>query len=188
MSLALTDWFHRPHRERTSKPATPRPEAFRRWLALALARDETRRQRATVTLPGQPAAAPTPTLAPAPALNGQPERRTLRQHFGGRASGGNTPKDEDAAWTYTRAELLQMDRRFTEALERAIANGKESRASAGARLGIRGPRPKHHLERERDLRAVVDFARRVEEAAAHQLVDHPGVDLDSDRHQALADS
>jgi hypothetical protein len=95
----------------------------RRLLAAMLARDEIHRQRVAVTLPGQPPAAP----APVPASNGHGERRTLRDHDGGRAIGGDTPTDADAEGPYTRAELLQMDQRFTAALERAIASGKEHR-------------------------------------------------------------
>jgi hypothetical protein len=101
-----------------------RPNKFLRYLAVRLALDEMRR-RPPISLPGRPAstrevvkAAPPPKVRPPPQLDcaSQLCRREA--------------EPEDGCAPYSRAELLKMDRRFRERLERAFALGLESRASA----------------------------------------------------------
>src|SRR5262245_17966127 len=103
-----------------------RPSAFLKHLAACLAHDETR-IRPPIALPGRPASAaavatPPTKLRPPPQLECKSTLCTREA------------EPEDRRLPYSREELLEMDRRFSERLERAFALGLESRTSAGRQL------------------------------------------------------
>ena len=107
-----------------------RATAIQRRLAALLARDEAR-HRPPVSLPGKPANSAS-SLKPKPPP-------TVRvgfgpQHLDLRSSRltAEQPTPEDAFGPYTRAQLLRMNWRFVERIERAFRNGTETREAAGA--------------------------------------------------------
>jgi len=102
---------------------------FRRHLAILLAFDEKIRPRGPVSLPGQVARANPPPAEPAPAPAGRTSYGP--QHLDQRSSvlAMKEPTAEDAFGAWTRSQLLRMDWRFCQHVERAFSSGEESRAS-----------------------------------------------------------
>src|SRR5262245_36806184 len=104
-----------------------RPSTFLKNLAACLAHDETR-IRPPISLPGRPASATAITTPPPPKLRPPPHLEC------GSTLCRREAEPEDHRLPYSREELLEMDRRFGERLERAFALGLERRTSAGRRL------------------------------------------------------
>src|SRR5262249_40321383 len=102
-----------------------RPNAFLKHLAACLAHDETR-IRPPISLPGRPImgaaiASPPRKMRPPPQLDC------------GSTLCKREAEPDDRLLPYSRTELMEMDRRFCDRLERAFALGLERRTSAGRR-------------------------------------------------------
>src|SRR5262249_57142533 len=81
-----------------------------------------------ISLPGRPASAAAVATPPPPKLRPPPQLECASTLCRREA------EPDDHRLPYSQEELLVMDRRFTERLERAFALGLESRTSAGRRL------------------------------------------------------
>jgi len=111
--------------------APNRANPYLRKLAALLARDEARK-RPPVTLPGQPTV---------PITRAELKPPTPRLHTGWGPQLDHCPRGEvhkmeaepeDVHGPYRRGQLLYMNRRFIEQMERAFAHGTEKRESACA--------------------------------------------------------
>ena len=99
-----------------------RPTAFLRRLCRLLILDEAR-HRPPISLPGRPRPVSPPPVDRA-------REKWTRLDCGSKLYGPAEPGDERLP--YSREQLVRMDERFSQRLERAFAAGEECRASAGA--------------------------------------------------------
>jgi hypothetical protein len=110
-------------------------DVVRRYLVRALAGDSSERPRPPVTLAGRQhgngSAAASPSAAsPAPAppvWTGDLRRSRI-------VTGAAEAEPGDEQWTYSREELIRMDRRFRARLLHAFERGKESRQAAANQI------------------------------------------------------
>ena len=102
-----------------------RPTAFLRRLCRLLVLDEAR-HRPPISLPGRPCPVRPPPLPPVD----RAREKWTRLDCGSKLYGPAEPGDERLP--YSREQLVRMDERFSQRLERAFAAGEECRASAGA--------------------------------------------------------
>ena len=113
---------------------SPRGSAFLRRLSALLVRDELR-HRPPVTLPGRPAGIRESSSPPPrpPVQPGPPRFVPPNKLYRGDA------EPEDVFGLYTHAQLVRMNQRFVQRLERAFRCGAERRDAACAtyRAGTR---------------------------------------------------
>jgi hypothetical protein len=110
-----------------------RLDPFLRRLVALLAADAARRQPPPISLPGHPAAAESRAPIPPPTI--ERVQRPPRLDCDARI---HRPRLGDARGPYDHDRLVRMNARFVARLERAFANGAESREAAGATYLERG--------------------------------------------------
>jgi hypothetical protein len=119
-----------------------RSPAFLRRLVMLLVRDENRRKpavslagpaRPTPPPPLPPPKPPASLLSPAGHVQGHPQLKYEGQQARAEA------EPSDLRWTYSRDQLLRMDKRFCRRVERAFKRGLESRNAAAATVLERRP-------------------------------------------------